>query len=242
MSARYPSLDGHGVVITGGATGIGAALVRAFVAQGSRTAFLDIADEPGHALAAETGAAYHHCDLRDVDALKRVMAAIGPVGVLVNNAAWDQRHDVETTTEALWDDMQSVNLKPHFFTAQAAAPGMVAAGGGSIVNLSSIAHLEAVPGMPGYLAAKAGIVGLTRGLARDLGDRNIRVNAVLPGWVRTPRQEALWLTPDAEAGWLKDQFLGRLLEPEDVARLVLFLASDDAAMITGQAYVIDGGR
>ena len=160
----------------------------------------------------------------------------------MNNAANDQRHAIQDVDEAYWDRCQGINLKPHFFTAQAVCAGMEELGGGSIINISSNSYLLMVGGMPGYLTAKAGIVGLTRGLARDLGEKNIRVNAVLPGWVMTQKQMDLWLTPQAEKDLLASQCLKKKLYPPDVARLVLFLASDDSAMITAQSFTVDGGR
>ena len=246
MRASYPSLAGRGVVITGGATGIGAALVRAFVGQGSEVAFLDVAEVEGRALADEVGAHFAPCDLSDLEALEGAMArcadAVGPVRVLVNNAAWDERHTLADLDGALWDRLQAVNLRPHVFTAQAVAPGMKAAGGGSIINLSSNSWLLGLTGYPGYAAAKAGIVGLTRALARELGAHRIRVNAVLPGWVLTERQQARWVTPEALAETLAAQCIAESLSPADVAALVLFLAAEDSHLITAQSLVVDGGR
>jgi NAD(P)-dependent dehydrogenase (short-subunit alcohol dehydrogenase family) len=246
MSAVYPSLVGRGVVITGGATGIGAALVRAFVGQGSQVAFLDVAQAEGGALAAEVGAHFERCDLSDLDALRTAMArcdrAVGRTRVLVNNAAWDERHTLAELDGALWDRLQSVNLRPHAFTAQAVAPGMVAAGGGSIINLSSNAWRLGLAGYPGYIAAKAGIVGLTKALARELGPGRIRVNAVLPGWVMTARQKARWVTPQALAETLAAQCIGEAVSPDDVAAVVLFLAADGSRLMTAQSLIVDGGR
>jgi NAD(P)-dependent dehydrogenase (short-subunit alcohol dehydrogenase family) len=246
--ARYPSLAFQHVVITGGATGIGESLVRHFHAQKSLVSFIDIAYEEGKELEEELGddCCFYHCDLRDIEALQRVITkshlTFGPVRVLINNAAKDDRHDVLNFTSQDWDRCQEINLKPHFFTAQAVAVQMAEAGGGSIINISSNSYVLMVGGMPGYLTAKAGIVGLTRGLARDLGVNKIRVNSILPGWVMTKRQEELWLTEEAEEELLASQCLKEKLYPSDVSRLALFLASDDSHMITGQAYTVDGGR
>ena len=174
--------------------------------------------------------------------MKRAQQNAGPVGVLVNNAARDDRHRIEDVTSQDWDRCQEINLKPHFFTAQAVVEGMKQNGGGSIINISSNSYVLMVGGMPGYLTAKAGIMGLTRALARDLGADNIRVNCILPGWVMTKRQEELWLTEEAEKELLQSQCMKQKLYPPDVSRLALFLAADDSSMITAQAYTVDGGR
>jgi D-xylose 1-dehydrogenase len=245
--ARYPSLQGRGVFITGGASGIGAALVEAFHAQGARVGFIDRDAGSGQALAARlAGTWFQAADVRDAEALARSLAAagaaLGPIGVLINNVADDTRHTALDTDAAAWRDRLAVNLDPAFLASRAVQPGMVAAGGGSIVNLASINALLGPPDMAAYVAAKAAILGLTKALAREWGASMIRVNAISPGWVVTDRQLALWLTPEAEAAWAKQTALpGRIL-PEDVARLALFLAADDSAMITGQNFVIDAGR
>jgi NAD(P)-dependent dehydrogenase (short-subunit alcohol dehydrogenase family) len=188
---------------------------------------------------------FSHCDLTDIQALrsaiKRIEAQFGPVRVLVNNAANDDRHKFSEVTPEYWDERMSVNLRHHFFAIQAVAPEMTRAGGGSIINMSSIAWLIPSTGLPAYVTAKAGIVGLTRTLARELGSSNIRVNCVSPGAVMTERQRRLWMTPEYLGEIMQRQSLKRELMPEDVARLVLFLASDDSRMITGQNFVIDGG-
>ncbi len=224
------------VLVTGGGSGIGAAIVSAFSAQGDRVAYLDLI---------EGGAGYVHCDLTSPEQVARtiraVAAELGPIGVLVNNAGWDERHGLDAPVE-LWDRIQDVNLRPHFLTAQAVAPQMRQLGGGAIVNLSSTAWTLGNAGYPAYVAAKAGIVGLTRGLARELGPDNIRVNTVLPGWVRTQRQLEKWVTPEAEAELMQSQCLPRWIEPSDIADAVVFLASQRARMITGQSLVVDGGR
>jgi NAD(P)-dependent dehydrogenase (short-subunit alcohol dehydrogenase family) len=245
--ASYPSLRDRGVLVSGGATGIGAAIVEHFVAQGSKVAFLDIDEAAGSALAARlgAGAVFLPCDLRDVAALQRAATAatarVGPVGVLVNNAARDDRHAVDAVTPEFWDERMAVNLRHQFFLAQAVAPAMKASGGGSIVNFSSVSWMLSLPNMPAYLTAKAAVIGMTRALARDLGPDRIRVNAVVPGWIMTERQIELWLTPDSERALFEAQCLKEKLYPADVARLVLWLAADDSRMATAQSFVIDGG-
>ena len=250
--AIYPSLRDRVVLITGGASGIGAAEVEAFAAQGARVAFLDIADGPARALVARLGAAGHpepffqHCDLTDIAALRAAIAEagrrLGPITVLVNNAANDQRHRWEDMTPAYWDERLAVNLRHQFFAIQAVAPMMQAAGGGSIVNFGSVSWHASQGGMPAYTTAKAGVEGLTRGMARDLAPDDIRVNCVIPGWIMTERQINLWLTPDGEANLLRNQCLKRKLEPADVARMVLWLAADDSRMVTSGLFPVDGGR
>lgn len=250
--ARYPSLKGRSVLITGGATGIGASLVKQFARQAARVAFFDIQDEAGCALvdslAAEGCPAplYFHCDLTDLEDLKRnVNKAAGRLGhridVLINNAANDQRHSIEEVTQEYWDQSIAINLRPHFFMAQAVVPSMREAGRGSIINMSSIGWMIPSTGMPVYVAAKAAIVGLTRTLAHELGPHNIRVNAVLPGAIATERQKELWYTPDYLARIQQNQALKRQIEPDEVARLALFLAADDSSAITNQSYIIDAG-
>ncbi len=249
--ARYPSLKDRVVLVTGGATGIGESLVRHFARQGARVAFFDIQDEPGRALAEELasegcpGPEYVHCDLTDVAALHgvvaKLIAAHGTVDVLVNNAANDQRHKIDEVTPEFWDQSIAVNLKPQFFMIQAVLPAMKAAGRGSIINMSSISWMIPSTGLPLYVAAKAAIVGLTRTLAHELGPAGIRVNAVLPGAIATEKQKRLVYTPEYKAEILGSQALKRDIEPEDVARLVLFLAADDSSAITNQSYVVDGG-
>ncbi|MBV8538690.1 MAG: SDR family oxidoreductase [Alphaproteobacteria bacterium] len=249
--ANYPSLRGKPVLITGGGSGIGESLVRNFWAQAARVAFLDIARAPSERLVEELSHGPHApplfepCDLTDIaalrDAMTRVHAALGPVRVLVNNAAHDDRHAIDDVTPEYWDDRIAVNLRHQFFAAQAVYKPMAAAGGGSIVNFGSVSWKLAQGGMPVYLSAKAAVEGLTRGLARDFGPLNIRVNTVMPGWIMTERQKKLWLTPQAEAETLARQCLKRMLGPADVAPMVLFLASDDAAGCTSQTFVVDGG-
>ena len=249
--ARYPSLEGRAVLITGGATGIGASLVEHFARQGARVAFFDVQDEAASALAemlAVEGCAkplYFHCDLTDLDALKtsfeRAIAALGTVDVLVNNAADDRRHATEDVTPEIWESLMAINLRPQFFAIQAVLPQMKAAGRGAIINMSSISWIIPTVGLPVYIAAKAGIVGLTRTLAHELGPKGIRVNAVLPGAIATEKQKRLWYTPETVERIFNGQALKRQIEPDEVARLVLFLAADDSSAITNQSYVIDAG-
>lgn len=247
----YPSLRNRHVLITGGADGIGAELVASFCRQGACVTFIDIDDQcAGETIAtvAREGLAapqYRRCDVTDTIALRSVIATAiedhGPVRVLINNAANDERHDWTTVTPEDWDWRIGVNLKHHFFAIQAIAPTMAAAGGGSIINMSSISWQVGLGGMPAYVAAKSGVIGLTRSFARDLGKDGIRVNAVLPGWIMTRRQIALHLTPEAEADLLESQCLKTMLVPADLAPVILFLAADDSRACTNQSYVVDAG-
>ncbi len=248
--ATYPSLKGTTVFVTGGASGIGAEMVRAFAAQGSRVGFVDIDGENGRALAHELAGAgatvrFEPCDLRDIPALQAGFAALkgalGPAGVLVNNAARDDRHGWEEVTPAYYDERVATNLRHMFFATQAVAPDMIAAGKGAIVNFGSNSWWEASGGMPVYTTAKSAVHGMTRSFARDLGPHRIRVNTVVPGWVMTERQKALWATPDKLAAHLKRQCLPDPIEPVYLARMVLFLASDDAAMCTANNYMVEAG-
>ncbi len=243
--ARYPSLDGRVVLVTGGASGIGASLVEHFASQRARVAFLDLDRPAGETVAARTGALFLPCDLRDIAALRDAIAQaatkLGPVAVLVNNAARDDRHGMETVEPDYWDERMHTNLRHQFFCAQAVAPMMRAAKQGSIINMGSVSWMKAQGGMPAYTTAKAAVRGLTRGLARDLGPDRIRVNEVVPGWIFTERQLALWATPEGEAQNMERQCLKERLYPPDVARLVLWLAADDSRMVTAQHFVVDGG-
>jgi NAD(P)-dependent dehydrogenase (short-subunit alcohol dehydrogenase family) len=249
--ASYPSLRDRAVLITGGATGIGESLVAHFARQGARVAFIDIQDEAAARLVDDLTAEgcpaplYRHCDLTDIRALQsaveEVVAALGTVDVLVNNAANDQRHKTEEVTSEYWDNCMAVNLRPQFFMIQAVLPAMRKTGRGAIINMSSISWMVPSTGLPVYTTAKAAIVGLTRTLAHELGPEGIRVNAVLPGGIATERQKQLWYTPEYKAVILASQSLKRDILPEDVARLVLFLAADDSSAITNQSYVVDGG-
>jgi NAD(P)-dependent dehydrogenase (short-subunit alcohol dehydrogenase family) len=250
-AAVYPSLEGRVVLVTGGASGIGASIVDAFVQQRARVAFVDVQDEPANALVKRLtvegvdSPTYWHCDLTDVAALQRTVLQIqerlGRIDVLVNNAGNDTRHTVESVTVESWDEGMAVNLRHHFFMAQAVAPGMRVRRQGSIINMGSIAWVIPSTGLPVYVTAKAAIVGLTRTLAREFGADEVRVNCVMPGAILTERQKQLWFTPEYEAEILGSQSLKRTLLPEEVASLVLFLAADDSSAITGQSYVVDGG-
>jgi len=248
--ASYPSLNGAVAFVTGGASGIGDQIVRAFAAQGSKVGFIDLDRARGTALADElagAGATIHFetADLRDIAALKRAFGALevalGPATVLVNNAARDDRHDWQEVTPEYYDERIATNLRHMFFAIQAVAPGMIAAGKGSIVNFGSNSWWEAAGGMPVYTTAKAAVHGMTRAFARDLGPHRIRVNTVVPGWVMTERQKQLWAKPDALERHRRRQCLPDLIEPVYLARMVLFLASDDAAMCTANNYMVEAG-
>jgi NAD(P)-dependent dehydrogenase (short-subunit alcohol dehydrogenase family) len=250
MAALYPDLQGKVVLVTGGGSGIGEAIVREFARQKAKVAFIDIAVEPSRALVkalehAGTPVHFEPCDLTDIPALQRTIAAVrsrlGPIEVLVNNAAHDERHATEAVTEAIWDSRIAVNLKHQFFCAQAVLPDMKASGGGSIINLGSISWMIGQGGMAGYTASKSAVLGLTRSLARDYGPYGIRVNAVAPGWIMTQRQLEKWVTPEGEQEIMQRQCLKRKLQPLEVARFVVFLASEDASACTNQHYVVDGG-
>lgn len=247
--ATFHDLAGQSVFLTGGGSGIGAALTEGFLAQGAKVAFVQRSDASAFAaeLGKRSGTAplFLPCDVTDVEALRAAMAraaeAHGPITVLVNNAADDARHPIEGYTVEEWDRAQAVNLRPHFFTAQAAAPGMRAAGGGAIVNFSSISYMMGAAGYLAYMSAKAAVTGLTRGLARELGPDGIRVNALTPGWVLTPKQLVKWATPEDLAAHLARQCLKEHLVERDVVDATLFLASKASRMMTGQALVVDGG-
>jgi D-xylose 1-dehydrogenase len=248
--AIYPSLKGAVVFVTGGASGIGEEIVRAFAAQGSHVGFIDIDAERGRALAdelARSGTRIHFetADLRDIEALKRsfkaLEAALGPATVLVNNAARDDRHGWEEVTEDYYDERIATNVRHMFFAIQAVAPGMIAAGKGSIINFGSNSWWEKAGGMPVYTTAKAAVHGMTRSFARDLGPHRIRVNTVVPGWVMTERQKALWATPEKLERHCEKQCLPDLIQPVYLARMVLFLASDDALMCTANNYMVEAG-
>jgi D-xylose 1-dehydrogenase len=249
--ASYPSLRDRVVLVTGGANGIGEKMVEEFARQGARVAFLDIQKEAGTQLAERIGADGHSrphflpCDLTDVsaiqDCVQRIIEKFGTVDTLINNAANDSRHAVDTVTPEHWDQVIAVNLKHQFFVSQAVIPAMKKARRGSIINLSSISWMIPSIGMPVYITAKAAIVGLTRTLAHELGADNIRVNCILPGAILTERQRQLWFTEAYVANVLSRQALKRMIVPEEVARLALFLAADDSSAITNQSCVIDGG-
>ena len=248
--ARYPSLKETVVFVTGGASGIGEEIVRAFAAQGSHVGFVDIDGERGAAFAyalqkQDIRVHFEPCDLRDIGALQgafaALAAALGPATVLVNNAAREDRHAWQDVTPDYYDERVATNLRHMFFATQAVAPGMIAAGKGAIINMGSNSWWEAVGGMPVYTTAKAAVHGMTRSFARDLGKHRIRVNTVVPGWVMTERQKTLWATPETLARQGENQCLPDLIEPVYLARMVLFLASDDAAMCTANNYMVEAG-
>ncbi len=249
--ATYPSLKDRAVFVTGGGSGIGASIVEHFCAQGSKVAFVDIAREASEALVKAIAGKglpaplFIQCNVTDIPALQRAIAEtkqkLGPIRVLVNNAAHDQRHAIDTVTPEYWDDRYAVNLKHQFFAAQAVYKDMAAAGGGAIVNLGSTSWVIGQGGMPCYTSAKSAVAGLTRALARDFGPLNIRVNCILPGWIMTERQIKLWLTPEGEEELMKRQCLKRKLVPADIARTVLFFAAEDSGACTNQNYIVDGG-
>jgi NAD(P)-dependent dehydrogenase (short-subunit alcohol dehydrogenase family) len=251
--ARYASLEGRRVFVTGGGSGIGEAIVTAFVEQGAVVAFVDILADASEALVVRMAAAYpdrraplfRHCDITDIPALQRTMAELaaelGDFDVVVNNAANDQRHSIGEVTPAYWDERIAINQRPMFFTIQAALEGMKRKGGGSVINFSSMSFHAKNPNYPVYATTKASVIGLTRCLARDLGPFNIRVNTVTPGWVMTQRQVELWLDEAGEEELKRAQCLPDKLMPEHVASMVLFLAADDSKMCTGQDFVVDAG-
>jgi NAD(P)-dependent dehydrogenase (short-subunit alcohol dehydrogenase family) len=245
--AVYPSLAGKTVVITGGGSGIGEVMVEGFTRQKSRVYFLDVATAESQALVARlgNGTKFVQCDVTDIAAVQKalgeIQSASGPVSVLVNNAANDDRHKFEDVTPAYWEQRIAVNLRHLFFASQAVVPGMKRAGGGSIINMGSVSWHTAIPDLSIYETSKAGIEGLTRAMARDLGTANIRVNCVVPGAIRTARQMKLWHTPEEEAKILAQQCLKERVDPVHVTAMVLFLASDDARMCTAHNYWVDGG-
>src|SRR4051794_15239904 len=248
--AIYPSLRGRTAFVSGGASGLGAEFVTQLAAQGATVAFIDIDADRGTALERRLrgqGAEAHFvpCDVRDVPALQAVIARsaerLGPIRILVNNAANDHRDRVAEVDVALWDDRIAVNVRHHFFAAQAVAEMMRDSGGGSIINLGSIsAHIDLMD-LPGYITAKAGVEGLTRTLAREYGPWHIRVNCIIPGWIMTEKQLTEWVTPEAEESIMRNQCLPDKVYPDDVARLLLWLAADDSRACTAQRWVVDGG-
>lgn len=248
--AHYPSLAGRGVLITGGATGIGASFVEHFARQGARVAFLDIDDTGAQALLEQLhdvphAPVYLHCDVTDVDALQGCIAAarerIGPITVLVNNAANDVRHRIAETTPADFERNIAVNLRHQYFATQAVLEDMRGNGGGSVICLGSTGWMIKNAGYPMYAMAKSAVHGLVNGLARELGADRIRINALVPGWVITDKQRRLWLDDAGKAQIAASQCLPGYLQAEDLARMALFLAADDSAMCTGQHFIVDGG-
>ncbi len=244
--ATYPSLKGKTVFITGGASGIGFELVRGFAAQGANVGFIDLHESNSQALS-DTAVNITHeiCDLTNIEALQaaltKLASHLGPATVLVNNAANDDRHNWQDVTPAYWDERLQTNLRHQFFAIQCVAPGMIAAGGGSIINMGSNSWHETGGGFPAYATSKAAVHGLTRTMARDLGQHRIRVNTVVPGWIMTDRQKDLWATPEALESQRQRQCLPDLIEPIYVARMVIFLASDDAFMCSANNYMVEGG-
>ncbi|GAB4087649.1 SDR family NAD(P)-dependent oxidoreductase [Hydrogenophaga soli] len=249
--AQYPSLRGRRVFVTGGGTGIGAAIVAAFAQQGAQVAFVDVAEQASAELAAQLASEGHPpvwwrtCDVRDVPALQQTLAEavqeLGDFFVLVNNVARDDRHTLESVTPEYWDERMAVNQRPAFFAIQSLVPGMRRLGGGSIINLGSTGWQTKGSGYPCYAVAKSSVNGLTRGLAGSLGADRIRINTVSPGWVMTERQIKMWLNAEGEAEIKRNQCLPDKLQPSDIARMVLFLGSDDSAMCTAQEFKVDAG-
>ena len=248
--AKYPSLEDKVVIITGGASGIGTSIVEQFLHQGSKVAFLDKEQDLGENLVKKFNNFKHtpifkHCDLTNIDSLKKTINEIreelGLISILVNNAANDERHSIESVTEKFWDDKMDINLKHYFFAIQSVCKDMEKLGDGKIVNIGSFSWMLGQGNMPAYTTAKSAVMGLTRTIARDLGKFNIRVNCVVPGWIITERQKKLWLTPEIEKEQLEKQCIKRMLVPEDIAKAVLFFASDQSSGCTAQNYVIDGG-
>lgn len=247
LDVHYHSLKDRRVIVSGGASGIGAELTRAFVAQGAYVACLDIDRDAGEALAAELGerARFHACDVRDIEQLQteiaRIELAQGATQILLNNAGLDDRHRIEDLTPDYWDNCQAINLRHHVFAIQSVLPSMKAAGQGVVINLGSISWMRGRPGMVGYTAAKAAINGLTRTLAQELGEHGVRVNSLVPGAILTERQERLWLTPELNQRFLDQQALKFRLQADDVARMALFLGSDESRGCTGQNFIVDAG-
>ncbi|MDB3935991.1 SDR family oxidoreductase [Granulosicoccus sp.] len=244
---KYPSLENKSVLITGGASGIGAQTVKAFAAQGAKVGFIDRNRQASESLvsAIDGRVEYEHCDLCDIEKLKSTIAALrqrtGPIQVLVNNAGHDDRHDWKEVTPEYWDERMGTNLRHMFFAIQQTAPDMIDNGGGSIINLGSNSWWEAGGGFPAYATAKSAVHGLTRTMARDLGDHRIRVNTVVPGWIMTERQKDKWATPASLEKHRDRQCLPDLIDPVYVAKMVVFLASDDAAMCTASNFMVDAG-
>ena len=246
--AVYPSLNNKVVVITGGGSGIGESITRSFIKQGAKVAFLDFNEKDSIKLINDLNTDNLHfeiCDLRDIEQLKnsikKISSKFGPIQILVNNAARDDRHSLESVTSEYFDERIATNLKHQLFASQAVVSDMEKNGGGAIINMGSTSWMIGQGGMPCYTTAKSAIQGLTRGLARDLGPKNIRVNCVVPGWIMTERQVDMWLTPESEKELMDRQCIKRKLFPKDIARFVLFMASDEASACSNQSFVVDGG-
>ena len=246
--AVYPSLNNKVVVITGGGSGIGESITRSFIKQGAKVAFLDFNEKDSIKLISDLNTDNLHfefCDLRDIEQLKnsikKISSKFGPIQILVNNAARDDRHSLQSVTSEYFDERIATNLKHQLFASQAVVSDMEKNGGGAIINMGSTSWMIGQGGMPCYTTAKSAIQGLTRGLARDLGPKNIRVNCVVPGWIMTERQVDMWLTPESEKELMDRQCIKRKLFPKDIARFVLFMASDEASACSNQSFVVDGG-
>ena len=246
--AIYPSLNNKVVLVTGGGSGIGESITRSFIKQGAKVAFLDFNEKDSIKLIKDLNTDNLHfefCDLRDIEQLKnsikKISSKFGPIQILVNNAARDDRHSLESVTSEYFDERIATNLKHQLFASQAVVSDMEKNGGGAIINMGSTSWMIGQGGMPCYTTAKSAIQGLTRGLARDLGPKNIRVNCVVPGWIMTKRQVDMWLTPESEKELMDRQCIKRKLLPEDIARFVLFMASDEASACSNQSFVVDGG-
>tara|TARA_B100001564_G_scaffold353239_1_gene361870 strand:+ start:91 stop:861 length:771 start_codon:yes stop_codon:yes gene_type:complete len=249
--ASYPSLKNKVVIVTGGASGIGESIVEQFVIQKSKVAFFDIQESLGKSLIQSMYEKHNirplfiKCNLKNIaelrESIQQVKKILGPISILINNAANDERHNIDDVTSEYWDDRMNINLKHYFFSTQSVYKDMKKLGKGTIVNIGSFSWMKGQGGMPGYTTAKSAIMGLTRTLARDLGVHNIRVNCVVPGWIITDRQKELWLTPEIEKQQLADQCIKRMLVPEDISKAVLFFASDQSSGCTAQNYVVDGG-
>ena len=247
-NAVYPSLENKTALVTGGGSGIGEAITRALVKQGTKVGFLDFDEPVSKRLVEELNTEnilFEICDLRDIEQLKnavrKVSLKLGPIDILVNNAARDDRHSLESVTSEYFDERIATNLKHQLFATQAVVNDMETSGGGVIINMGSVSWMIGQGGYPCYTTAKAAIQGLTRGLARDLGPKNIRVNCVVPGWIMTERQISMWLTPESEKELMERQCIKRKLIPEDIAKFVLFMASDEAGACSNQTYIVDGG-
>ena len=246
--AVYPSLNNKVVLVTGGGSGIGESITRSFIKQGSKVAFLDFNEKDSINLIKDLNTDKVHfefCDLRDIEQLKnsikKISSKFGLIQVLVNNAARDDRHSLESVTSEYFDERIATNLKHQLFSSQAVVSDMEKNGGGVIINMGSTSWMIGQGGMPCYTTAKSAVQGLTRGLARDLGPKNIRVNCVVPGWIMTERQVDMWLTPESEKELMDRQCIKRKLLPEDIARFVLFMASDEASACSNQSFIVDGG-
>ena len=246
--AVYPSLNNKVVLVTGGGSGIGESITRSFIKQGAKVAFLDFNEKDSIKLIKDLNTDNLHfefCDLRDIEQLKnsikKISSKFGPIQILVNNAARDDRHSLQSVTSEYFDERIATNLKHQLFASQAVVSDMEKNGGGAIINMGSTSWMIGQGGMPCYTTAKSAIQGLTRGLARDLGPKNIRVNCVVPGWIMTERQVDMWLTPESEKELMDRQCIKRKLFPEDIARFVLFMASDEASACSNQSFVVDGG-